>query len=75
MRFDGTGRATTWILTELRQDFPETVLTPSYEFKTWRPPDKNKTRHAESVPLARPKRPFLTMARPKRAYDTPKAAI
>ena len=36
-RFDGAGRATTWLLTELPQDRPERGLAPSLEFKTWQP--------------------------------------
>ncbi|WP_442577580.1 hypothetical protein ACSBOB_18580 [Mesorhizobium sp. ASY16-5R] len=37
VRFGEGGRATTWRLTELPQDYPERSLTPTYEFKTWVP--------------------------------------
>lgn len=74
VRFDGKGRATTWRLTELPSDYPERSLTPSYEFKAWKPDPENKTRHAKSGPDARQKRAIdADMARQKRANDTPKA--
>lgn len=46
VRFGEGGRATTWRLTELAQDYPERSLIPTYEFKTWAqsPVTKNKTR-------------------------------
>ncbi len=75
-RFGGAGRATTWLLTELPQDWPERGLAPSYEFKSWEPKEtvENKTRHAKSGPNARLKRAISEpMARQKRAYGTPKA--
>lgn len=46
----GTLRATTWILTELPQDFPAKHLSPTKEFMSWQPTEK-KTRGAVSMPL------------------------
>ena len=72
-RFEGVGRATTWRLTELPQDYPMPAQ-PTLDFKQWKPGEENKTRHAESGPYARPKRAISTdMARPKRANGTPRA--
>jgi hypothetical protein len=74
VRFHGSGRATTWRLTELPADYPERCLTPTYDFKTWKPDPENKTRHAESIPIARPKRTMNdVIARPKRTNGTPRA--
>ena len=56
MRFNGAGRATTWILTELRQDFPETVLTPSIARSLLGMPAKrakNESPAVETVPNVR----------------------
>lgn len=36
-RFDGKGRATTWLLTELPQDYPQQSLIASYDFKARNP--------------------------------------
>ncbi|KQZ29149.1 hypothetical protein ASD50_18330 [Mesorhizobium sp. Root552] len=52
VRFHGVGRATTWRLTELPADYPERSLTPSYEFKAWKPASKNKTRRENLTPKA-----------------------
>lgn len=52
VRFTGTGRATTWRLTELSADYPERSLTPSYEFKAWKAEAENKTRHQNLTPKA-----------------------
>jgi len=52
VRFQGSGRATTWRLTELPADYPERSLTPSYEFKAWVPGPKNKTRRENLTPKA-----------------------
>jgi len=71
VRFQGVGRATTWRLGELPQDIPIPEQA-THDFKNWQP--KNKTRHAESGPKARPKRAISEgMARHKRANDTPRA--
>ena len=58
VRFEGKGRASTWLLTDLPQDYPQRGLSPSKEFMSWKPDDadKNKTRHAESGPMARRER-------------------
>lgn len=59
VRFEGTGRATTWRLTEIAQDWPERSLAPTYEFKTWSPPPaENKTRRAKSTRMACKKHPI-----------------
>lgn len=64
----GEGRATTWRLTELPQDYPQRELA-TLDFKGWK-----KTRHAQSVPDARPKRATKTdMARRQRTNGTPRA--
>jgi hypothetical protein len=74
VRFQGAGRATTWRLTELPADYPERSLSPSYDFKAWKPDPENKTRHAKSGPDARQKRAISDdMARQKRANGTLKA--
>jgi hypothetical protein len=52
VRFQGSGRATTWRLTELPADHPERSLTPSYEFKAWKPDPENKTRRENLTPKA-----------------------
>lgn len=73
VRFEGKGRATTWLLTELPQDWPERGLAPTKDFMHWAPPE-NKTRYAGGVPIARPKRTISdVMARSKRTNGTPKA--
>jgi hypothetical protein len=72
VRFQGSGRATTWRLTELSQDIPERAIA-TLDFKKWQP-SENKTRHAESGPYARPGRAISdAMTRPKRANGTPRA--
>jgi hypothetical protein len=72
VRFEGKGRATTWRLTELSQDWPERELA-TLDFKKWEP-SEFKIRHAESVPNARPERAISeSMARLKRTNGTPKA--
>lgn len=50
VRFEGKGRATTWRLTELPQDYPERVLSPTHDFKAWLPTEPEKKRpHAKST--------------------------
>jgi hypothetical protein len=39
-------------LTELPADHPERSLTPSYEFKAWKPNPENKTRRENLTPKA-----------------------
>jgi hypothetical protein len=72
VRFGEGGRATTWRLTELPQDYPERSLKPTHDFKNWvAPQHENKTRHAKSEPDAPLKRAISEpMARPKRAILT-----
>jgi hypothetical protein len=75
-RFEGKGRATTWLITELPQDYPERVIGASSDFKNWVAPDPNekKKRHAESGSYARSKRAIPDdTARSKRANGTPRA--
>lgn len=49
--FKGVPFATTWILTELSQDIPVTILIPTKEFMFWNPEPnikkKNKPRYAQ----------------------------
>ncbi|MFC5515334.1 hypothetical protein, partial [Kaistia terrae] len=62
VRTGGKGRATIWRLTELPQDIPVYNAAPSYEFKVWTPPaaPKNKTRRANSIPVACEKHSIAT---------------
>lgn len=51
-RVDGKNRATTWLLTEFKADFPAPSVTAGKDFMRWSAlPKKEKTRCDESIPM------------------------